>query len=148
MSSCPPAHSKGCRNTTDTLSAIADARARIDAGLTRKAWEDDDFRRRFVADPKAMIAEFLGQPLPVELSVSVHEETPGSLHFVISGKPSPQALDELDDADLEKIAGGTEPISSIASIAISTLLSGIFAAAITSFISVTLTKHVVERGKW
>jgi hypothetical protein len=64
-----------------------------------------------VADPKGMIAKFIGQPLPESLSVSVHEETPGSLHFVIPAKPPVQALEELNDADLEKIAGGTDPLS-------------------------------------
>jgi hypothetical protein len=95
----------------DSLAAIADARAQMDARLTKKAWEDDDFRRRFLADPKGMIAEFVGQSLPDSLSVSVHEEGAGNLHFVIPAKPSPQALEDLSDADLEQIAGGTDPVT-------------------------------------
>jgi hypothetical protein len=57
-----------------------------------------------VADPKAMIGDFLGRPLPDSLSVSIHEEAAGTLHFVIPARPPAQVLEELDDADLEQIA--------------------------------------------
>jgi hypothetical protein len=87
--------------------AVVQSRAQMDAMLTKKAWEDEDFRQRFVADPKGLIAEVLGRPLPDSLSVTVHEEAPGSLHFVIPAKPAVQAMEELADADLEQIAGGT-----------------------------------------
>jgi len=97
---------------TDLLSDLAEARAKMNAMLTKKAWEDEAFRQRLVADPKAAIAELLGQPLADSLTVSVHEEGPGSLHFVIPGKPSPQGPEELSDADLEMTAAGTGPRSS------------------------------------
>jgi hypothetical protein len=91
---------------SETLAALAKSRATLEEMLTRKAWEDDDFRQRFAADPKAMMAEYFGQPMPESLRVTVHEESPGDLHFVIPARPSTQVLDELSDADLEKVSGG------------------------------------------
>jgi hypothetical protein len=127
------------------LPAFADARAQMDAMLTKKAWEDDDFRRRFVADPKGMIAEFLGEALPDSLGVSVHEESPGSLHFVIPAKPSPQALEELSDADLEKIAGGTDPGAS-AFVSMTAVL--LIAASIVVLAAYQLTEQVKKEAHW
>ena len=47
---------------SEPFDAVAQSRAQINAMLTKKAWEDDDFRQRLVADPKGMMAEFFGQP--------------------------------------------------------------------------------------
>jgi hypothetical protein len=98
---------------SEVLGAIADARARMNSALVRKAWDDDEFRRRLVADPKDVLAELLGRPLPEGLAVSVHEEDAGSLHFVIPAKPHAEALEQLSDADLERVVGGKYIIDDI-----------------------------------
>ena len=120
--------------TPEMLGSIAKSRAALTEMLTRKAWEDDDFRRRFVADPKGMMAEFFGQPMPDTLRVTVHEESPGDLHFIVPVKPTPQAFEELSDADLEKIAGGVTPgaallITTIASVVVAGGASVVLSAA-------------------
>jgi hypothetical protein len=90
--------------------------AAVDASVTRKdieakivalAWQDEEFRRRFVADPKGQFEERLGTKLPASLEMTVHEEDENSLHFVIPMKPR-EKLDELSDEDLEKVSGGTD----------------------------------------
>ena len=87
--------------------------------IIARAWTDDDFRRKFAADPKGQFEEHLGTRLPEGLVMTVHEETPNSLHFVIPMKPSGEAA-ELSDEDLEKVAGGidvTMMLTLIASVA-------------------------------
>ena len=83
------------------------SRRELEEKIVARAWTDDEFRRKFVADPKGQFEARLGTRLPDSLKMTVHEETPDSLHFVIPQKP-PQNLDELSDEDLEKVAGGVD----------------------------------------
>jgi hypothetical protein len=87
----------------------------IEAKVVALAWQDDAFRRKFVADPKRQFEERLGIKLPQSLTMTAHGETGNSLHFVIPAKP-PVNLDELSDEELERVAGGTD-ISVIAAVA-------------------------------
>jgi len=80
-------------------------RREMETKLTVKVWEDEGFRTRLLADPKAAIKECLGIELPDSLIVDVHAEDAENLHFVVPAKPAVD-LDELSDEDLEKIAGG------------------------------------------
>ena len=70
--------------------------------LLLKAAQDDAFRETLLANPKAALSQFLGTELPAELKVSVVENTPTTLTLVIP----PKLNDELDDTDLEAVAGG------------------------------------------
>ena len=112
------------------------SRRELEEKIVARAWSDDEFRRKFVADPKGQFEEHLGAKLPAALTMTVHEETADSLHFVIPAKPS-QALDELSDEDLEKVAGGVIPLA----VAVVTLV----ASASTSAFSVVLTQN---KGNW
>ncbi|HEX5454136.1 MAG TPA: NHLP leader peptide family RiPP precursor [Stellaceae bacterium] len=85
------------------------SRRELDEKIIARAWTDDEFRRKFVADPRGQFEAHLGTTLPDSLKMTVHEETPDSLHFVIPQKP-PQNLDELSDEDLERVAGGATPL--------------------------------------
>ena len=71
--------------------------------LIAKAWTDDEFKARLKADPRATLAEVGIEP-PAGLEIEVLESTPGKAYLVIPPKP----VDELSDADLEKVAGGAE----------------------------------------
>jgi hypothetical protein len=82
----------------------------IEAKIVALAWQDDEFRRKFVADPKGQFEERLGTRLPASLKMTVHEEDETSLHFVIPLKPRAN-LDELSDEDLETVAGGLDIIT-------------------------------------
>jgi|SRR5579871_1381956 len=81
-------------------------RSDIEAKIVALAWRDDEFRRRFIADPKGQFEERIGQKLPSSLAISVHEENENDLHFVIPVKPRPNT-GELSDDDLERVTGGT-----------------------------------------
>jgi hypothetical protein len=53
-----------------------------------------------------MLEQHTGQKLPAGLKIVVHEEDANTLHFTIP--PPPANLNELSDAELEKVAGGTD----------------------------------------
>ncbi|WPL16511.1 NHLP leader peptide domain protein [Thiorhodovibrio winogradskyi] len=83
---------------------IENPRRKLQALITKRAWEDEDFRRQFVATPEACFAE-IGVELPPGFKVRVHEEDQDHLHFVIPPRPK-RDLDALTDEELERIAGG------------------------------------------
>jgi hypothetical protein len=97
---------------TDNASTAAPLTRRdVEAKIVALAWKDDDFRRKFVADPKAQFEEKLGTKLPPSLNITAHQEDENSLYFVIPAKPKAN-LDELSDEELEKVAGGTDVVVS------------------------------------
>lgn len=83
---------------------IENPRRELQALITKKAWEDEDFRRKFVTTPEACFAE-IGVELPPGFTVQVHEEDQDHLHFVIPPRPN-RDIDALSDEELERIAGG------------------------------------------
>src|SRR5262249_4475208 len=96
---------------TDNARAAAPlTRQAIEAKIVALAWQNDDFRHKFVADAKGQFEERLGTKLPASLKMTVHEENENSLHFVIPMKPKTN-LSELSDEELEKVAGGTDIVS-------------------------------------
>ena len=69
--------------------------------IVGKAVEDEAFRARLLADPKAVIEEELGLTLPPGLAVEVHEEGADTAHLVL---PPPRGA--LSDEQLARVAGG------------------------------------------
>ena len=74
--------------------------------LIEKCWKDPEFRKQVIANPKPLFEKFLGQNLPANLKIVVHEDDRNTVHLVVP--PAPQAAAELSDEELEKVAGGTE----------------------------------------
>lgn len=85
------------------------SRAELEQKIIALAWADETFRKAFLADPKGEFEKRLGAKLPAGLSMTAHAEDDNHLHFVIPMKPA--ELSELSEADLEKVAGGTDFIS-------------------------------------
>jgi hypothetical protein len=79
-------------------------RKEAEALLLEKAERDDAFRRELIANPKAVIARELDMPLPPNVNVRVVEETARELVLVLPPKATGRG--ELDDSDLEAVAGG------------------------------------------
>ena len=67
--------------------------------LARSA-EDEDFRDRLIADPKAVISEELGILVPEGFDIRVHEDSATTAHFILPPPP------RLTEADLALVAGG------------------------------------------
>jgi hypothetical protein len=98
-------------------------RQEIEARIVALAWEDETFLRAFLADPKREFEKRLGVSLPEALTITAHAEDQSHLHFVIPAKPQAD-IDELSDADLEKVAGGTDVISVTVMTAVSASVIG------------------------
>jgi len=101
----------------------------VETALIEKCWKDPEFKREVVKDPKGMLERHIGQKLPADLKIFIHEEDANTLHFSLP--PAPSNAAELSDADLEKVAGGTELIL-IAPVALSVVLgtAGVVASGV------------------
>ncbi len=69
------------------------------------AFEDAEYRKSLLADPKKVLAKQINQELPANLKVKVVEETADTIYLIAPYAPPAQG-DELSDDDLERVAGG------------------------------------------
>jgi hypothetical protein len=69
--------------------------------LVARAWGDQAFKRRLLADPAAVLAE-QGIPVPPGVEVRAVENTDRVLYLTLPPGPS----DELSDEQLDAVAGG------------------------------------------
>ena len=77
--------------------------------LAEKAAEDEEFRDRLLADPKAAIGDELGVALPESLSIVVHEESTATVHLILPPGGN------LSEGELGKVAGGYDPLHDVSS---------------------------------
>lgn len=84
------------RGASNTMTGAKISRSRLEERLILRSWEDEEFRRALLEDPRAIVARELtaltGRPieLPTQMQIHVHEETPDDLHFIL-----PHRRDEL-----------------------------------------------------
>lgn len=57
--------------------------------IIQKAWEDPEFKKLLLDDPKSAIKKEFGIDVPAEVDLKVVEETPSSYYLVIP--PAPEA---------------------------------------------------------
>jgi hypothetical protein len=80
----------------------------LEAKIVKHAWEDEAFRKEFIADPAGTFVKYLQAPASSLPKIVVHEEPAGSWHIVLPAEPP--NTNELSDTELEKVAGGATPI--------------------------------------
>ena len=73
--------------------------------IIEKAVEDMDFRARLVTDPKSVISEELGRPVPDGVNIQVHENSATTMHLVLP--PSGSLTDE--ELAVAAAANGGDP---------------------------------------
>jgi Nitrile hydratase, alpha chain len=95
-----------------TLENEQGTRRQVEAALITKCWKDADFRQKVVSDPKGMLEQHIGQKLPPQVKIFIHQEDTNTVHFSIP--PAPADLTELSDAELESVAGGTDVFTTLA----------------------------------
>jgi hypothetical protein len=105
----------------------------LEAKLVKRCWEDEGFRKEFIADPASIFVKYLQVPAASLPKIAIHQETPGSWHIVVPAKPP--HTDELTEQDLERVAGGTTP----------TL---VISLSVASGVSVGVTITVAENNGW
>lgn len=81
--------------------------------IVTRAWSDDTFRRRLLAEPRAAAQEF-GVKWPAGRDLRVVEDTAELVHFVLPAKPIADG-EELSDEMLESVAGGLGTSSTLSS---------------------------------
>ncbi len=73
------------------------------AQLFAACWKDEALKARFMADPKAVLAEY-GMPVPEGMDVKVVENSDSHVHIAM---PAPSVGHEsLSDDELSNAAGG------------------------------------------
>ncbi|MFM1832572.1 MAG: hypothetical protein RLZZ461_888 [Planctomycetota bacterium] len=73
------------------------------ATLFAACWKDDALKARFIADPRAVLAEH-GFDVPDGIDVKVVENADDCVHITLPAAPA--GHDELSDAELSEAAGG------------------------------------------
>jgi hypothetical protein len=73
------------------------------AALFAACWKDEALKARFMADPKAVLAEH-GMDVPDGMDVKVVENADNCVHITMPAPPSGHA--QLSDAELASAAGG------------------------------------------
>ena len=73
------------------------------ASLFAACWKDEALKARFMADPKAVLAEY-DMDVPDGMDVKVVENADNCVHITMPAPPSGQI--ELSDEELRNAAGG------------------------------------------
>ena len=74
------------------------------AQLFAACWKDEALKARFMADPKAVLAEY-DMPVPDNLDVKVVENADDCVHITLPSPPAGHM--DLSDHELSNAAGGT-----------------------------------------
>jgi hypothetical protein len=78
--------------------------------IIKKCWDDDTFKKRFVSEPKKVLAEF-GMDVPDGLNVKVVENTDDTMYLTLP--PRPGKAGELSDNQLEGVSGGAGTLQAV-----------------------------------
>jgi hypothetical protein len=75
----------------------------LEAKIIQKAWENEEFKKELLADPRKAIEQLINIKVPEKLQITVVEETVGHHYLVI-----PVNVDKLEPSDeaLETLASG------------------------------------------
>jgi hypothetical protein len=112
----------------------------LEAKIVKRCWEDEAFRKEFIADSEGAFVKHLQVSASSLPKIVVHEEAIGSWHIVLPAKPVNTG--ELSDADLEKVAGGFV----IVVVPIAGVVSALVTAAGVSAVSVSAPVSIKEGG--
>jgi hypothetical protein len=113
----------------------------LEAKIVKRCWENEEFRKEFIADPAGTFSKYLEIPAENLPEIAAHEEPAGSWHIVLPAKPAQSG--ELSEEELEKISGGTTPacVSAVTVILGTIVVSGASVSSVSYTISVAV-------GEW
>jgi len=78
--------------------------------IISKCWGDADFKKKFTADPKKVLAEY-GMEVPEGLNVKVVENTNDTMYLTLPLAPAKPKGGELNDNQLDAVSGGAGTIT-------------------------------------
>src|SRR5687767_16034837 len=73
--------------------------------IISKCWGDADFKKRFVSDPKKVLAEY-GMEVPEGINVKVVENTDDTMYLTLPPKPDRSEESRVGDNQLDAVSGG------------------------------------------
>jgi hypothetical protein len=82
------------------------SRVEWERSLIQRSLEDEEFRQRLLAEPRAAIEQELGGRLPESVEVRVVEESADTIYLVLPSASVVGEGGELSDEALESVAGG------------------------------------------
>jgi hypothetical protein len=83
------------------------ARDDFESKIIIKAWEDEQFRKELLANPRQKLGMEFGQEVPSNLDIEVVEETGNKICFVLPRKPTSVTADGVfSDEALNGVTGG------------------------------------------
>jgi Nitrile hydratase, alpha chain len=90
-----------------TEAAAGGGRAEMERRLIQRSLEDEAFRQRLLAEPRAVVELELGSQLPESIEVRVVEESADTIYLVLpSASPIGQG-GELSDQELDTVSART-----------------------------------------
>jgi hypothetical protein len=63
------------------MEAQAVTRRDLETALIEKCWKDPEFKKQVISDPKGMLERHVGQKLPAQVKIFIHEEDANTLHL-------------------------------------------------------------------
>ena len=100
------ARAKGKGIMTEASGGGGSSRAEMERRLINRSLQDEDFRQRLLAEPRAAIEQELGSRLPESVEVRVVEESADTIYLVLPSASPIGEGGELSDEALESVAGG------------------------------------------
>ena len=74
--------------------------------VVAKAWADEDFKAKLLADPKTVL-KANGLAIPQDVELRVVENTDKVVYLILPPEPAEQ----LSEEELERVAGGLIPVA-------------------------------------
>jgi hypothetical protein len=79
-------------------------RGQLSDKIVEQVQSNPKYREELLKNPRALMSKQLGTDIPANVKITVLQETPETYYVVLPY--SPQEGQELDDSELEKVAGG------------------------------------------
>jgi hypothetical protein len=105
------ARAKGKGIMTEASGGGSSSRAEVERRLIERSLQDEDFRQRLLAEPRAVIEQELGSRLPESVEVRVVEESADTIYLVLPSASRVGQGGELSDQELEDVSGGKSAVS-------------------------------------
>ncbi len=76
--------------------------------LIEKALKDDSFRKALVTSPKETLEAEYKMKIPEHFKIQVLEEDANTIYLVLPSQAHFEKSEELSEAELQQVAGGTD----------------------------------------
>jgi hypothetical protein len=90
-------------------------RNQFEQQIVEKAIKDEAFLTQLLENPKETIEKETGVKFPADLNLRVLLETTGQVYLVLPAMPTEAFQEELSEAELESVVGGTAGAEEVAS---------------------------------